>query len=513
MTTKGFYVAVKWVLIAAALGFLFWLATQLAAQGMGAAIAAVAFVAMCILLIYSRKRFVPMKYLFPGILALLGLQIWPMLFTVSIAFTNYGQGHPGTKEDSITQILANSVQEVPNTPRYKASVAVPDGASVTSAPLVLLLTAPDGKTYVGTVKGLEDLPAADVTKTSVGKITAAKGYVVLGAREVNARSKDLGQLAVPTDNGGGIKLVGLSEAFVGKSTMSYDQGADTLTDSRTKKSYAPKNAFWTATDGSGDTLSMGWKEGVGLKNFQTIFTDETIRSGFLGIFIWNVFFAAATVVLTFVLGMLIALLFNHPRLRGKSLYRSLLILPYAIPSFVTALLWRGMFNQDYGLINTTLHMSTDWLGNDWAARAALLITNTWLGFPYMFLVCTGALQSIPSDVKEAAKIDGANGFQTLRKITMPLLLVAVGPLLIASYGFNFNNFSLVYLLTQGGPFNAGNTSIGSTDLLITYAYRLAFAGSAPSYGLAAAVSVIIFFLVAMMSLPGFRATKQLEEVN
>src|SRR5664280_377752 len=164
MTTKGFYVAVKWVLIAAALGFLFWLATQLAAQGMGAAIAAVAFVAMCILLIYSRKRFVPMKYLFPGILALLGLQIWPMLFTVSIAFTNYGQGHLGTKEDSITQILANSVQEVPNTPRYKASVAVPDGASVTSAPLVLLLTAPDGKTYVGTVKGLEDLPAADVSK-------------------------------------------------------------------------------------------------------------------------------------------------------------------------------------------------------------------------------------------------------------------------------------------------------------------------------------------------------------
>ena len=97
----------------------------------------------------------------------------------------------------------------------------------------------------------------------------------------------------------------------------------------------------------------------------------------------------------------------------------------------------------------------------------------------MFIVCTGALQSIPGDVREAAKIDGANAFRTLRSIIMPLLLVAVGPLLIASFAFNFNNFTLIYLLTGGGPFDAGNTSIGSSDLLITYAYRLAFSGTTP----------------------------------
>ena len=138
-----------------------------------------------------------------------------------------------------------------------------------------------------------------------------------------------------------------------------------------------------------------------------------------------------------------------------------------------------MFNQDFGLINSYTGLNVDWLGNPWAAKAAILVTNLWLGFPYMFIVCTGALQSIPGDVREAARIDGASAFRMLRSIIMPLLLVAVGPLLIASFAFNFNNFTLIFLLTGGGPFDAGNTSIGSSDLLITYAYRLAFSGTHP----------------------------------
>jgi arabinogalactan oligomer/maltooligosaccharide transport system permease protein len=131
----------------------------------------------------------------------------------------------------------------------------------------------------------------------------------------------------------------------------------------------------------------------------------------------------------------------------------------------------------------------------------------------MFLITTGALQSIPGDVKEAAKIDGANGVQTLVRIIMPLLLVAVGPLLIASFAFNFNNFGLIYLLTGGGPFVEGNTSVGSTDLLITFAYRVAFSGVSPNQGLAAAVSIFIFAIVAGLSYAGFRRTKGLEEIN
>lgn len=511
---KGLFLVLKWGGILAALAFIFWVATQLAAAGHWVAVTVAAFLGLAILAVYGTRRAVPMKYLLPGMLALLGLQIWPMLLTISMSFTNYGNGHLGTKEESITQIVANSVTEVPGSSRYTASVAVPEGSPVETGDLALLLTDPKGKTFVGTAKDeLKEIPAADVTKNDAGKITQAKGWTVLKPKQVNARNKDLNTFAVPTSDGGGVKLVGLSEAFVGKPAVTYDKAADTLTNSVNHKTYKASQGRWLATDGSGEDFSQGWKENVGMKNYTTIFTDQTLRSGFLKIFVWNIVFAAGTVFLTFVLGMMIALLFNHPGLKGKGIYRSLLILPYAIPAFVTALLWKGMFNRDYGLINTTFHTNIDWLGDGTWAKVALLLTNMWLGFPYMFLVCTGALQSIPGDVKEAAKIDGASPFQTLRKITMPLLLVAVGPLLIASYGFNFNNFSLVYLLTEGGPFNGGNTNIGDTDLLITYAYRLAFSGASPSYGLAAAVSVIIFALVALMSLPGFRATKSLEEVN
>lgn len=216
-------------------------------------------------------------------------------------------------------------------------------------------------------------------------------------------------------------------------------------------------------------------------------------------------FALVWVVSTFVLGMLLALLLNDARLRGRAIYRSLLILPYALPMFVTALLWSSMFNQDYGLINKILHMNIDWLGDPWAAKAAILMTNLWLGFPYMFIVCTGALQSIPGEVLEAAKIDGASALRTVRSV--------ITPLLIASFVFNFNFFGLIFLLTGSGPFEAANTNVGSSDLLITYAFRLAFSGVSPNYALAATVSIFIFFIVGLISCEGFRRTKVLEEVN
>jgi arabinogalactan oligomer/maltooligosaccharide transport system permease protein len=467
---------------------------------------------MCVLVIYGTGRSVPLKYLLPGLVLLVGLQIWPIAYTVATSFTNYGDGHLESKQQSIEANIANSVREVPNTSRYRLSVAVKEGVDPATGESFYLLTDLAGKTFVGDKIGLSDLPDADVEKAGNGRITKAKGYQILTGIQVNAR-KDLNDFAVPTKDGGGIKRVGLSEAFEGKAILSYDKASDTLVDSKTHTAYVPRNARWVPKDGQGDALSVGWKENVGLKNFSNVLTNETLRAGFLKIFAWNFVFAVVSVVSTFVLGMLLALLLNSSRLRGKGLYRSLLILPYALPGFVTALVWSSMFNQDYGLINKILHLNIDWLGDPWAAKAAILITNLWLGFPYMFIVCTGALQSIPGDVLEAAKIDGASAVRTVRSIIMPLLLVAVGPLLIASFAFNFNNFGLIFLLTGGGPFEAANTTIGSSDLLITYAYRLAFSGPNPNYGLAATVSIFIFFIVAVMSYQGFRRSKALEDVN
>ncbi|KRB47648.1 MULTISPECIES: ABC transporter permease subunit [unclassified Terrabacter] len=512
---KPIALAIKWVLIAVALLGILYIATKLAAAGNVMAVVLAGLVGMGVLAVYATKRSVPLKYLVPGLLFMILFQLWPVLYTASLSVTNYGDGHLYSKEESVTDIIAQSVREVPDTPRYKMSVAIAEGGDPATADLVLLLTKPDGSTYVGDNAGLKPLPPTGVEKTPVGKITKAPGYTILTAKQANARSKDLSAIAVPTSDGGGIKPVGLSEAFEGKATVTYDSAADQLTDAATAPPsvYAPKDAKWVNVADPTQSFPQGWKENIGLANYSRIFTDSTIRSGFISIFIWNIAFAILSVLTTFLLGMLIALLFNDPRLRGKAFYRSLLILPYALPGFVTALVWKGMFNQDYGIINQTLGISVDWLGTPGGAKAAILITNLWLGFPYMFIVCTGALQSIPQDVREAATIDGANAFRTLRSIIMPLLFVAVGPLLLASFAFNFNNFGLIYLLTKGGPFNGADTSIGSSDLLITYAFRLAFSGSAPNYGFAAAVSVIIFLLVALMSIPGFRRTKALEEVN
>ena len=504
---------VKWAAIALVVAAAFWISTRLADQGYTAYIILAAMVVMAVVVVYSTRRNIPAKYLLPGLLLLVGLQVWPIVMTVSTAFTNYGDGHAISKQETIDAIIRSSVKEVEGSPRYRLSVAVPEGSDVTTGDLVYLLTAPDGAYKVGTAAGLKDLAASGVEATTTGKITKAPGYTILTARQVNARSADLGTFAVPTPDGGGIKASGLSEAFEGKAAVSYDPATDTLKDSSTGITYVPRNAQWVPQSGEGQAFPQGWKENVGFKNFQTLLTDPVIRAGFLKIFLWNVAFALLSVGTTFLLGMLLALLFNDDRLRGKGVYRALLVLPYAIPGFVTALLWKSMFNQDFGLVNSLTGLGVDWLGNAWAAKVAILVTNLGLGFPYMFLICTGALQSIPSDVREAAKIDGASPLRTLRSIIMPLLLVAVGPLLIASFAFNFNNFGLIYLLTQGGPFEASNTSIGSTDLLITYAFRLAFSGVSPNFGLASTVSIFIFVLVALISYSGFRRTKSLEEIN
>ena len=502
----------KWGLIFLTLIVLAIVVQKLVEQGSWIGVVIAAFMAMCVLVVYGTRRSVPMKYLLPGVILLVGLQIWPIAYTVATSFTNYGDGHAISKQESIDSIIANSVREVPDAPRYQLSVAVASGSDPATGEAFYLLTSPSGKTFLGDKAGLSDLAAADVEKAGSGRITKAAGYQILTAIQVNAR-KDLNDFAVPTKDGGGIKRVGLSEAFEGKANVSYNKANDTLIDGATHVIYVPRNAQWVPRSGQGDAFPQGWKENVGFRNFNSVLTNDTLRAGFLKIFAWNVVFAVGSVLSTFVLGMLLALLLNDARLKGRALYRSMLILPYALPIFVTALVWASMFNQDYGLINKMLHLNIDWLGDPWAAKAAILITNLWLGFPYMFIVCTGALQSIPGDVLEAAKIDGASAFRTMRSVIMPLLLVAVGPLLIASFAFNFNNFGLIFLLTGGGPFDAANTNIGSTDLLITYAYRLAFSGVSPNYGLAATVSIFIFFIVGLMSYEGFRRTKVLEEVN
>src|SRR5690606_3649548 len=263
---------------------------------------------------------------------------------------------------------------------------------------------------------------------------------------------------------------------------------------------------------AGDRLAQGWQVNVGFDNFARVLTNPTISGYFLGVFAWNSVFALASVAGTFALGMAVALALHHPRMRGTKVYRIALILPYAMPSFAMLLVWRDMFNRDFGLINQMLGLDVDWLGGVTTARLAVVLVNLWLGFPYMFLVTTGALQAIPRELTEAAAIDGATPWKAFRQVTLPLLLVALTPLLISSFAFNFNNFNAIQLTTEGGPFPAENPQVGATDLLITYTFRLAFGTGGAQFGFAAAISVFIFAIVAIISAVAFRRTRKQEEV-
>jgi ABC-type sugar transport system permease subunit len=249
-------------------------------------------------------------------------------------------------------------------------------------------------------------------------------------------------------------------------------------------------------------------------------TSPALRGPLVQIVTWNFIFPTVSVLSTFALGLAIAIMFNDPEFPLKKLIRSLLIIPYTIPGLISIIIWRGLLNSEFGIVN---HVLRDWFGTAprWTteafwAQVAILLVNLWLGYPYMMLVSSGALQSIPSDIYEAAMIDGATGWQRFRRITLPLLLIAVGPLLIASYVYNFNNFNLIYLFISGGPPIAGAaTQAGSTDILISYVYKLAFesGGRGVQYGLASAISIVVFFIVGAITLFQYRFTNMWEEAS
>ena len=236
-----------------------------------------------------------------------------------------------------------------------------------------------------------------------------------------------------------------------------------------------------------------------------------MRDPFVRVFIWTFFFAFSCVFLSFALGLFLAIALDKRGMRFQRSYRSLLVIPYAIPGFLSILVWAGLLNDEFGVVNNILHTSIPWLFDPTWAKVSVILVSVWLTFPYFFLVSMGALQSIPAELIEAARVDGGGPLQLFRRITLPLLLVAVAPLLIASFAFNFNNFNNIFLLTGGGPPAEDQSVAGSTDILISYTYKIAFeAGKGSDYGLASAVSILIFFIVGAISAVSFWRTKSLE---
>jgi arabinogalactan oligomer/maltooligosaccharide transport system permease protein len=500
--TTGGLVA-KIVMLGIVVAIAVWAAFPLVADRAWWGVAIVAVATAGLLAVYLSPRRVPLKYLVPGTLFLIAFQVVPVLYTAATAFSNFGDGHRGDKADAIVAIQTASVKQVPGSAEYTLTVAVADDGS-----LVFLLADSAGKAFVGTAEGLRE---TDATVSASGRVTAADGYTILSVGEVSARGAEVAELRVPTDTGA-IRSSGLSTAYEGRATRRYDAGCDCVVDDDTGQRWTADAASGSFVADNGDRLPQGWRVNVGLDNFGRVLTDPRVSGAFFGALTWNLGFALASVGFQFVLGMLCALALHSARLRGLRFYRLMLVLPYAMPSFAMLLVWRDMFNADFGLINRLFGLGVDWLGQPWTARFAVVLVQLWLGYPYMFLVATGALQAIPREMSEAAAVDGASPWQSFRRVILPLLLVALSPLLIASFAYNFNNFNAIWLTTEGGPFPADNPDVGATDLLITYTYRLAFGGQGAQYGFAAAVSVYIFAIVAIISAVSFRRTRRQEEV-
>jgi len=464
--------------------------------------------------IYLTKRFIPAKYIFPGTFFLCVLLIVPVGMTVNYSFTNFSDGARGSQEAAVRSIIGNSVVQTPDSPIYNLTIGT--RASVAEGPFTFFLVDradPDGPVQHGSAdEGLTDFDGATVVD---GRVTAADGYTILTPREINAAFDAILETVVLVDDSSAIRVQGINTAFQGRATLEYDEESGTIRNLDTGETYQPGlvgNSYFFVDSEGNRAFTQSWLQHIGWDNYARLLGDQNIRSQFLDAFVWTVVFATGSVFLTFIVGFFLAVTLNDPRLRFRRTMRSFLLLPYAVPGFISILVWASFFNRDFGLINETLGISLNWLGDPVLAKIAILLTNTWLGFPYMFIVCTGALQSIPGDVKEAAEIDGATGLQRTFRVTMPLLLVAVAPLLVASFAFNFNNFNLIQLLTRGGPFQLGQFTRGSTDILISMVYRIAFGGSGADFGFASAVSVSLFIITGIIAAMQFRLTRRLEDI-
>ncbi|MBU8709659.1 MULTISPECIES: maltodextrin ABC transporter permease MdxF [Bacillus] len=252
---------------------------------------------------------------------------------------------------------------------------------------------------------------------------------------------------------------------------------------------------------------------VGFKNFLNIFFLGSYRETFVNVLGWTVIWTICATTLQIILGIVTALFVNQDFIKGKRIFRMIFLFPWAVPAFITIMSFSNMFNDSIGAVNAQViplfnHLpfvdlpAIAWKTDPFWTKTALIMIQTWLGFPYIYVMVTGVLQAIPGELYEAAKIDGATFIQRFRHITFPMILFATAPVMITQYTFNFNNFSIIYLFNEGGPGSAG-AGAGSTDILISWIYKLT-TGTSPQYSVAAAVTLLISFIVIGISLIAFK---------
>ena len=486
-----------------------WGGTVLAGDEKWLALGVLAAATLALDLVYLwPNRAIPLKFLVPGTVFLIAFQIVPIVYNVNVGFTNWSTGHILVKSEAIEGIQRNSLQPPADGTSYVMAPARNEDGDL----VLLLVDETSGTPFVGTRDGLEPLDQGVLKLSEIGTIDAAAGYEIVKGRELLTVDEELAGFTVPTESGA-IRAEGTEVALELAPTLRYSRVDDTFTRIEDGKVFRDdgKGSFVAA---SGEELEPGWRTNIGLANFKSVLTEPLIREPFLRVFVWTFIFAASIVLLSFALGLFLAIVLDKQTLRFRRVYQLLLVIPYALPGFLAVLIWGGLLNDDFGVVNNLLHAHIPWLFDPWWAKVSVIAVSVWLTVPYFLLVCLGSLQSIPAELTEAARVDGGGGWAIFRRVTLPLLLVVVAPLMIASFAVNFNSFVTIYLLTAGGPPSDDQSIAGATDILITYTYKLAFAaGKGNDFGLASAISIFIFMIVAAITGAAFWKTGSLEEVR
>ena len=490
LTTSGI---VAKALVFVVTGFLLFAAYTVYMIGQPLFGAIVTIVAVGFLFVFGMRRYYFARFIYPGIATMALFVIFPIFYTIYLGFTNYG---------SFNLLTYQRVQEVLLSSKIiDKSSAIPFAVAADGDQYRVFFTEGEGGF-------LSDPVALDGSAAEVGaSAVAVTPEGLLERRDAIKLRKGLAEISVTLPDGTELRNAGLREfaSVASEFEISADGIATRITDGAI---FQPDHSTGFYTNADGEQLTPGWRTNIGFQNFERIFTSEGIRGPMVSIFIWTVVFAVSSVVCGFALGVILASILQWPHLRFKAAYRILLILPYAVPAFISILVFKGLFNQNFGEINLVLEalfgLRPEWNTNGFLARVMLLMVNVWLGYPYMMLLAMGFLQAVPEEQKKAAALEGAGMLRVFWTITLPQIIPPFLPLLLASFAFNFNNIVLVLLLTRGGPDMPGTIiPAGETDILGSFTYRIAFMDSGTQFGLSGAITLLIFILVSIMAYANF----------
>jgi arabinogalactan oligomer / maltooligosaccharide transport system permease protein len=490
----------------------------------------IALVTILVNYINLRPGLEPLRWISPALMLMLLMVVYPIIYTVFVAFTNYGDGHLLTKQQAI-ELFARD-RFLPEEGIEYDWLPYLDEATQQYG---LWLTDENGDVFFATQDGTFTEVPADVAQGVPPE--TYQGYTLLDDR----RGQALAIVALEGETlGNPDEPIGITRTTAARyeQRYTYDADRDAIIDNQTGAVFVADNeegvfinrdayqAALNVTENPDEVniddydLITGYRVLIGFENFTRFLTSPAISGPLLRVFLWTIAFAFFAVLTTLVLGLFIALLLDT-NMPAKRLIRTLLIIPYAVPALIGIATWKGMLDPNLGVLILTWESifgggsAPGFFSDPLWAKVGILMINLWLGYPYFMLVCSGALASIPRDMYEAARVDGASNLQQFWGLTVPMLLIAIGPLMIASFTFNFNNFVIIEVFNKGGPAIVGAaTPAGHTDILISYAFRLAFGtGRGADFGLASAITIIIFLMVAAVTIFQFRFTRQLEEVS